>query len=454
MGCTRNRLKISVERIFLCALLFALLVPGSALAAFASKFSLLTGEEYSDNIFFSKNKDHDFATLFIPRLSFFYAPEGQVAPTGILEVSPRGEIYARHSDLNNFGDNVSVNGAYTYNYSPRLSFGLSDSFRRRGTALLGNLDEVEQLQEAQTSPPQVSGLVPTPFSQRVTDFVASGDVLTNFASLRGSYLYRPDLSLTVSYENEFEKFITAGGTDLFQTVEARGIYNWRRDHNLHAGYTLSIANARNGDNAVIHNFDFGDDYFSNYNLQLTPTLSLAASTGISLNTSNNGPRVADNSNITITKLWETAELNGGLRKALTPSFGVSGISNTTALFSFFNWRITEKLSTNVGAVFSFWDTDDVNFNTFQAGLGFQYLITSWLSSGLNYRFNWIDSGAGANKTDDLLQKGTVKSNLVLLSLTMRFDVWPNTGLARSVTSSDLTPVLRQPFPPQSPQVSP
>jgi hypothetical protein len=425
------------------------------LAAFASRFSLLTGEEYSDNIFFSKNKDHDFVTLFIPRLSFFYAPEGQVAPTGFLDISPTVQVYARNSNLNNFADNIVGNGTYTYDYSPRLSFGLSDSFRRRGPTLLGNLDEIDQLQEAQTSPPQVNGLVPTPFSQRLTDFVASGgDVLANFVSLRGSYLYRPDIRLMVSYKNELEKFITAGGTDVFHTVEARGIYNWRRDHNLHAGFTLSIANARNGDNAVIPSFDFGDDYFSNYNLQLTPTLSLAASTGISLNSSHNGPRVANNTNITITKLWETAELNAGLRKGLTPSFGVSGISNTTALFSVFNWRITEKLSTNAGAVFSFFDTDDVNFNTFQAGFGFQYLITSWLSSGLNYRFNWIDSGAGANKTDDLLQKGIVKSNVVLLSLTMRFDLWPTTGLARSMTSSDLTPVLRSPFPQQGSQVSP
>jgi len=453
MGCTRNRSKIWDNSLFFFALLLTLSFPSSSVwAAFATQFSFLTGEEYSDNIFFSKNKDHDFVTLFIPRLSFFYAPEGQVAPTGILEISPRGEVYGRHSNLNNFADNIAVNGAYTYDYSPRLSFDLLDSFRRRGPALLGDLNEVEQLQEAQTSPPQVSGFVPTRFSQRLTDFVASGDVLTNFVSLRGSYLYRPDIRLMVRYENEFDKFITAGGTDVFHTLEARGVYNWRRDHNLHAGYTVSIANARNGDNAVIHNFDFGDDYFSNYNLQLTPTLSLAASTGISLNTSNDGPRVANNTNITITKLWETAELNAGLRKGLTSSFGVSGISNTTALFSVFNWRITEKLSTNAGAVFSFFDTDDVNFNTFQAGFGFQYLITSWLSSGLNYRFNWIDSGSGANQTD-LLQKGTVKSNIVFLSVTARFDVWPNIGLARRMTPA-VQPALTTPFPVRPPQSAP
>ena len=453
MGCTRNRSKIWDNSLFFFALLLTLSFPSSSVwAAFASQFSLLTGEEYSDNIFFSKNKEHDFVTIFIPRLSFFYAPEGQVTPTGTLEITPRGELYARHTDLNNFGDNTSVNGAYTYNYSPRLTFSLGDSFNRRGPAVLGTLEEPEQLQTSPTSPLPLSGRLATPVSQGLRDFVASGDLLTNFVSLRGSYLYRPDLSFVGFYSNDFTKFISAGGTEVLHTIGARGVYNWRRDHNLHAGYEISIGSLRNGDNAVIHNFDIGDDYFSNYNLQLTPTLLLAASTGLSLNTSNSGPRVGNNTNITITKLWETAQLNGGVRKGLTPSFGVSGISDTTSLFTNFNWYLTEKLSTYVSAVFSLFDTDDVDFKTFQAGLGIQYLLTSWLASGLNYRFNWIDSGAGANQTD-LLQKGTVKSNIVFLSVTARFDVWPNIGLARSMTPA-VPPALTTPFSVRPPQSAP
>jgi len=418
-------------------------LPASALAAFASRFSLLTGEEYSDNIFFSKNKDHDFVTLFIPRLSFFYAPEGQVAPTGILEISPRGELYARHSELNNFGDNIYVNGDYVYNYSPRLSVRLTDTFNRRGPAVLGTFTEIEQLQTSPTSPPFLTGTIPTPASQRLQDFVSSGDLLTNFVLLRGSYLYRPDVRLVASYENQFTKFITAGGTDVFHTMEARGVYNWRSDHNLYAGYAISIADARNGDNGVIHKLDVGDDYFSNYNLQLTPTLGLGVSTGISLNTSNSGPRVANNSNITVTKLWETAQLNGGISKALTPSFGVSGVSDTTSLFTNLNWYITEKLSAYSAASFSLFDTEDVNFKTVQAGLGVQYLFTNWLSSTLTYRFNWIHSGAGAQSTD-LLQKGIVNANIVFLSLTATFDVWPNVGLGRTLTSPR-RPALMPPF---------
>ncbi len=196
---------------------------------------------------------------------------------------------------------------------------------------------------------------------------------------------------------------------------------------------------------IIHNFDIGDDYFTNYNLQLTPTLSLAASTGMSFNTGSDGPRVANNTSVTITKLWETAELNVGMRKGLTPSFGVAGISDTTSFFANFNLRLSEKLSSNANANFSFFDTDDVKFKTFQAGLGMQYLFTSWLSSAINYYFNWRDSGAGANSTD-LLEKGVVKSNNVFLSVTMRFDLWPNTGLARTMSATSLTPTIRPPFP--------
>jgi hypothetical protein len=269
----------------------------------------------------------------------------------------------------------------------------------------------------------------------------------------GSYLYRPNSSFSGGYSNQFTNFSTAGGTEVFNSIFARGVYNWNQDHNLHAGFTISIINARNGGSGVAYNFDAGDDYFTNYNIQLTPTLSLSARTGLSLSTGNNsGSPVTNNTNITITKLWETAQVNGGLNKGLTPSYGVSGISDTTTLFMNFNWRLAEKLSTVTGLNFSFYDTKDVNFKTFQAGIGLQYLFTSWLSSGLNYQFNWIDAGAGANSTD-LLQKGITKSNSVFAYLTTRFDVWPNTGLARSISSPTLspTPALIPPFPMQAPQ---
>lgn len=436
MGCIRNRSKILANCFFLLPLAIAIVLPSSLWGAFATQFSFTPGEAYSDNIFFSKDREHDFVTFFTPTLTLLYAPEGQVSPTLNVNVSPRYEIYARHSDLNNF-DNIAANAGYTYLYSPRLSFNLSDSFQRQGKTRT-SLIQPGQFLTGPTSPPASGGITTPSQSQNLKDLTSAGTQISNSVALEGSFLYRPDVSFTGGYTNTFASFTDAGGSDLFHSIYIRGIYNWRQEHNLHAGYTLSIGNARNGDNGVIHNFDIGDDYFTNYNIQLTPTLSLAASSGLSLNTSNSGPRVANNTSVTITKLWETAQVNGGVRKGLTPSFGVSGISDTTSLFANFSWRLSEKLSASSSANFSLWDTEDVNFKTFQAGIGFQYLFTSWLSSGLNYNFNWIKTGAGADSTD-LLERGIVKSNVLFLTLTARFDVWPNTGLARSISSPTLSP---------------
>ena len=102
----------------------------------------------------------------------------------------------------------------------------------------------------------------------------------------------------------------------------------------------------------MHNFDFGDDYFSNTKIELTPTLTLTLSTGLSFNAGSDGPSIANNSNVTLTKLWETATFTIGGRKGLTGSLGVAGISDTTTIFTTFNIRLSERLSGSVGADYS------------------------------------------------------------------------------------------------------
>ena len=457
MGCIKNLSKMLAEWIAIGAVFVVVMSPVETWAAFASQFSLGIGEQYSDNIFFSKSKEHDFITTLNPTLSFFYAPPGQTEQVGHLSVTPSGQFFARHSELNNFGKNVAVNGSYVYRYSPKLTFNLSDTFTRQGATRTGSLGELAPLQGGPTTTAPGANN-----ANNLKDVVSGGDQLTNSIAFQGAYLFRPDFSFMGYYNNVLTKFITLGGrSDVFQTIGARAIHNWRQDHNLHAGYSISISNSRNGDSGVIHNFDFGDDYFSNYNLQLTPTLSLTASSGLSFNSGDGesrgtnekrrgGPRVASNTNLTITKLWEKAVLNAGARKGLTPSFGVSGISDTTSLFANFKLSFTERLTSSADVNWSIFDTADVNFKTFQASMGLQYVVTTWLTTAMNYNFNWIKSGRGAAQTD-LLNRGVVNSNSVFIVLTSRFDLWPNIGLARGLTSSALTPVLQTPFPPSSPK---
>ena len=451
MGCIRSRSKILGRWTLFLGVCVCVILPTDGWAAFASRFSLTVAEEYSDNIFFTKKKDHDFITNIVPTLTLHYAPAGETLPTLNLNLSPGGQIFARHSELNNFGDNISLNGGYTYRYSPRLEFHASDTLARSGqtrtSGLFGGGGSFSSLPPTPTAPPPVGGTNPPSSSQRLNYFMSGGDTITNSFSLGGSFRYREDISFTGHYSNNYTKFIDSGGSDIFHTVGFRGVYNWRQDHNLHAGYSMSIAKTRDGDNNVIHNFDFGDDYFTNYvhKIQVTPTLSLSASTGLSISTGSGGFGVSNNSTATITKLWETATLTGGIRKGLTPSFGVSGISDTTSFFTHFTILLTERLSGRAGVDFSLFDTKDVNFNTFETSLGLQYAITTWLSANLRYSYRWVDSGAGASSTD-LLERGKVSSNNVFLNFTTSFDIWPNVGLARGMTSPTLTPVLPTPFP--------
>ena len=442
MGCTRSRSKTWVKSIPRIALCVALITPSALWAAVASQFSLLVGEQYHDNIFFQKNKEHDFVTVITPTLHLFYAPTGQAVPTLNLNISPSAQLYARHPELNGFGDEMSSSASYTHHYSPRLTFTLSDVFRRQGQTRTPGTEGFSVPGVPTVGPPveQIPG-------HNLNDFISQGDQLTNNFALQGRFLYRPDISITGGYTNYYAKFLDVGGSDWSQSFGVRGVYKWQQDHNLHVGYRITTYNHRNGDSGVVHDFDFGDDYFSNYvyKVELTPTLSLSASSGLSINTSDDGPRIANNSTITLTKLWETASLTGGLRKGLTPSFGVAGISDTTALFSNFRIQLAERLTGDARVVYSFYDTDDVNFKTFSATAALNYVFTSWLSSNLSYSYRFINSGAGANKTD-LLTQGTVDGSSVFLSLTARFNIWPNTGLARDLSSTALAPVMRTPFP--------
>ena len=446
MGCTRNRSKTWVNCLPVFALFVFLLPPSPVWAGVASQFSLLVGEQYNDNIFFQRKKESDFITVITPTLSLFYAPTGQFEPTLNLNISPSGQIYARHSELNGFGDEFESDGSYTYNYSPRLTFTLSDRFRRQGET------RTPGIYGFQVPLTPTGGLpVGAPVSQvpgdNLDDFISRGDQLRNHFAFQGRFRYRPDISINGGYRNVYTKFLDAGGNDWSQTFSLRGVYNWRQEHNLHVGYSVTSHNSRNGDSGLIHDFDFGDDYFTSqvYKIELTPTLSISASTGLSINTSEDGPRIANNTRVTVTKLWETASLSGGVRKGLTPSFGISGVSDTMSLFGNFLIQLSERVSGNAGVAYSLHDTDDVNFKTFQATALLQYVMTTWLSSNLSYSYRFINSGAGANRTD-LLERGNVDGSSVFLSLVARFDVWPNTGLARNLNSTALSPVLRTPFP--------
>src|SRR4029077_12648193 len=154
MACIRNRSRIWSNWLLLVGIVGYLVSANHVDAGFAIKLSPTLGELYTDNIFYTRNKEHDFVTTVTPSVSILYAPEGQIVPILNLNISPSAVIFARHSELNNFGDNVGLNGGYTYQYSPQLSFSVSDVLGRQGQYRLGPLTQgAFQLPSPSTSPP-------------------------------------------------------------------------------------------------------------------------------------------------------------------------------------------------------------------------------------------------------------------------------------------------------------
>ena len=422
--------------------LFAIALVDFVGADFASRFSLTLGEEYNDNIFFSKRREHDFITQITPTLTFVYQPAAATAPTLKFDISPTAQVFARHPEENNFGRNTALGGGYTFAYSPRLTFNLTESFQLLGeTRSLGTGTFSRTIAPTTPTGPPAPGLSP---SQSVGNFISNGDTLSNAFSVQGNYLFNPNVTFSGHYANAYSRFLDAGGSEVSNEIGVRGVYKWRQDHNLHAGYTIGLLSPRDGGNNVIHTFDIGDDFFSSTLIQLTPTLTLSGSTGISLNTGRDGPRIANNSTVTLIKLWETASFTAGFRKGLTNSFGVSGVSDTMTLFSTYNIHLSERLTGGANVDYSRYDTDDTDFNTLQASLNLRYAMTSWLCPNLRFSHQRLVGGSGGRNTI-IGTNGNIYGNSVFLSISAHFDVWPSLGLPRTPACPVFsTPSVSQP----------
>jgi len=279
-------------------MLFALLLVKHAEAQSTGGFSLSVSEEYNDNIFFSESKDSDFITSITPAWSILYVLPGRETHTFTANISAPLQIFADNSDLNNFADNASINGSFQYQYSPRLSFQILDEFRRVGQTRTSTTD---------------FGIA----SQ--ASLVNRGQLVGNRFSVDGNFLYSPNISFTGGVYLDSLHFLDEGGADITNSIGMRATYKVGQNHNFHAGYTFESFNPRNGEGTVLHNFDIGSDYLSNYKIQLTPTLTFSASGGISTGSRGVRPR----GSLILTKLWPAASVTAGLTSQVTSTLGLS-----------------------------------------------------------------------------------------------------------------------------------
>jgi hypothetical protein len=261
--------------------------------------------------------------------------------------------------------------------------------------------------------------------------VTSGEILENSFESSGDFLFTPKLSLRGAYQWRYIAFVDAGGREASYGGEVEASYRIWRQHTLRAQYRIEFLKSRNGETNVIHDVDFGNGFFSDKLIHLTPTLTLSGSTGLSFSTEKGKFRPEHKLDVYLKKIWRTAEFEIGARRGLTGSFGVGGLSFTTSFFSHFTLSLTRRLNTFVAADYSMFNTDQEDFNTFIAGAGIGYSIFSWLSANLAYTYRQtIPDGSSSSSTSSF--QGKTDSNTVFLMLSAAFDLWPQLGLGRNM----------------------
>jgi hypothetical protein len=418
----------------LAAMLFSgVFTNGQAFAEIYGGFSLGTGEEYTDNLYFSTqaHKEHvnDWITHIVPTFSLLYATPGDPTPVLTATFAPEGQIFGRNTNLTNFGDKLVFDGAYTYKFAPKLTFNFVDNLKREGETRTIGLEAMgppPQLPITPTDLPSLGNFVPLPLAQEIQTLVTKGRIFTNSFSAQPVYQYSPVLTFSGGYGMGYSD--GNGGRDFSHSAGVRGVYNWRQEHNLFAGYTVNVFNS-GGKSTVVHSFDVGDDFFSNLKIRLSPTWTLSGAFGLAFNTGGTGPAVVNNVNVTVVKVWQNATLNLAIRRGLTTSVGLfSGPTTATTFSAGYGIRLTERLTALAGTDFSLLgEKSESNIQVFRASAGLQYWIASWLSSNLWYSRRWRSVTPSASID---VPAGHAGGNNVLASITAHFDVYPNPGLAR------------------------
>lgn len=425
----------------------------AAEAGVASQLFLSVQEGYHDNIFFSSlKKRHDFITRIVPILRVSYQRSSQEPPLFSFTTCPAAKFFVRHDELNDFGKELGAIAESIYPYSPRLQVSFRDRVERRGEDRVlgsgrsggsscsgglgglsgGSLGGESSGFDGSGATGGLGGFNDRPgldgrLDER--DLLSSGETLNNDFEARGSFLYSQNLSLLSSYRWRYTSYFDQGGQETEHSLQVGGTYRRWRQHNLRATYEITLLRSRDGKQDILHDIDIGDDFLSRREIRLTPTLTILASTGISLRTSNGDFDINHKLDVSVLKIWRTAQLSGGVRRGLTSSLGVGGPSFTTTFFIAYAIALTRKLHAVTYSSFSLFDTDSSDFRTFQALAGLQYQITSWLSAGLFYNYQWLDPDQGSNSR--FLQRGQTESNSVFVSFTTSFDLWPNFGLAKN-----------------------
>jgi hypothetical protein len=377
-------------------------IPGLAFAQPAGWYlypTLSFGERYDDNIFdASESKTSDFITLISGTLGGGY----QSVPLTVLGYySVTAEVYADHSELNNFGDNQSARLLFSYLPDPRWILGLTADFER--------LTSPSQLFLRTPSPAPISGPTPAPTPSSTgqvnipTPFVPAvdaGRAETTLIEVNPSVSYRFDPRTTgaVQYlytRSEVDDEVTTGhearvslGRQL--TVRDTGSLNY--DFRF---FDSTDEQAEAADNGTSHAVTLG------WTRELTALTSMRLAAGPSFTEGDVGVDVFAG----IDHRFRRGTVGLSYEHTQSVVVGIGGASNVDQVIAYAVFQPCRLCSATVNGSFGNYspveETGAAGFRVYTVGASFSYLINSWLAARASYDFSYQDSD------------GTVTSNNIV-----------------------------------------
>jgi hypothetical protein len=377
---------------------------------------LSVSEEYNDNIFFTEDAEDDFITSITPGLTVQYQ---QPRFTAFLSATTSAQLFARHTSENDWANTQSGVLTTSYRATPRLAFTLSDLVSRVRATRTGTLPLAE-------APPAGPGGAPPPAepppSFEASTLLPRGEALSNVLTVQSSYALTRRWTGALMYSNGLSSFSDPSGRNLSNTGGLQATYKWTPELVVNGGYSytrFTLTDAADTDN---HTVTLGGAY------TVAQSWSVNAIAGLYVNQpvqsgADEGTGVADSVgpvfSVTLAKTFEHASVLAGVSQGVTTSAGVSGVSQTTAVFLQYQQQFTQNLSGGVRANYSHFDADP-SFNVAVANVGLTYALWRSISVGLSYSYQWSDANeSGANETGS----GAIDSNLVLLSVTASYPLF-------------------------------
>ncbi|MCA9471134.1 MAG: hypothetical protein MRJ96_10655 [Nitrospirales bacterium] len=358
--------------------------------------SISVTETYTDNLFFDtkKNKQDDFGTFVIPRLTLTYLSRDVV-------------LSGTYSGVAQFYVNHSGSDAYTHN----ANFGIDLPFltkRYKGLEV--------RIVESMNFSPAVQGFSfggdqsdqdnPLIAAQRhgeggfsgnrgiagLSNAVGNNGVFTrrtrsgsfrNRAGVRVRYHLTPRWIPNASYMNLYTRYTDSDLNDSLSHILGTGVgYLLSSRTRLNANYTARISDINNGDTVVTHSVTGGVGH------TLTPTVYINARAGVSFTESVD--RVTFTSNVNVTKSFDAGVISARYFQGVTPGGGLatSGVLTQRGQISGsypLAERVTGFLAGGIAKNKSL-SGNQVDVKSYQGQAGFSILLLEWLSGNISYSY--------------------------------------------------------------------